>query len=124
MVSSILFVIIFIYLFLLFTETLSLEKRKSNTQQKRFDFAKLADEAVKDKEEISNSSTSLDVSSNKIDLSVSSTPSPQPAPAAITSGVSLLASNTTSYVLYMFLFICLFGLLGQRLVELLSSSSS
>jgi len=66
----------------------------------------------------------LDTSSNKIDLSVSSTPSPQPAPAAITSGVSLLASNKTSYVLYMSLFIYLFGLLGQRLVELLSSSSS
>jgi len=120
---------LFIYLidlliFFLFTESLLLQKRKSNPLQKRFDFAKLADEAVKDKEEISNSSTSLEASSNKIDLSVSSTPSPQPAPAAITSGVSLLVSNTTLYVLYMSLFIYLFGLLGQRLVELLSSSSS
>jgi hypothetical protein len=94
-----------------------------NTPQKRFDFAKLADEAVKDKEEISNYSPSLDnSSSNKIDLSVSSTSSSQPAPASITSGVSLLASKCTSYVLYISLFIYLFGLLGQRLVELLSSS--
>jgi hypothetical protein len=85
-------------------ESLSTQKRKSIIPQKRFDFAKLADEAVKDKEEISNSSLSLDGSSNKIDLSVSSTPSPQPAPAAITSGVSLLASNTTSYV-FVYLFV-------------------
>ena len=69
--------------------------RKSNIPQKRFNFAKLADEAVKDKEEMFNSSISLDASSNKIDLSVSSTLSPQPAPAAITSGVALLTSNTT-----------------------------
>ncbi|CAF0840764.1 unnamed protein product [Adineta steineri] len=80
-------------------ESLSSQKRKLNIPQKRFDFAKLADEAVKDKEEISNSPISLNggggSSSNKINLSVSSTPSPQPAPAAITSGVSLLASNIT-----------------------------
>jgi hypothetical protein len=114
---------LFLFFIFLFIESLS-RKRKTITPQKRFDFAKLADEAVKDKEEISNSPTSLDNSSNKIDLSVSSTPSPQPAPAAITSGVSLLASKNTSYVLYISLFICLFGLLGQRLVELLSSSSS
>jgi hypothetical protein len=122
MVSLMLFIHLFIYF--LFKESLLLQKRKSNPSKKRFDFAKLADEAVKDKEEISNSSTSLDTSSNKIDSSVSSTQSPQPAPAAITSGVSLLASNKPPYVLYMCLFIYLFGLLGQRLVELLSSSSS
>lgn len=87
--------ILFSFLFVSFEESLPLEKRKSNTVHKRFDFAKLADEAVKDKEEISNSSTSLDVSSNKIDLSISSTTSSQPAPAAITSGVSLLTSHTT-----------------------------
>lgn len=59
---------------------------------KRFDFAKLADEAVRDKEDAPHSPTSLASSSNKIELSLSSTPSP----AAITSGVSLLASNSTS----------------------------
>ncbi|UJR38151.1 hypothetical protein I4U23_030829 [Adineta vaga] len=70
----------------------SLQKRKATLPSKRFDFAKLADEAIRDKEENSNSSLSLNTSSNKIDLSVSSTPSP----AAITSGVSLLASKSTS----------------------------
>jgi hypothetical protein len=97
------------YLSISFKESLSTHKRKSNVSQKRFDFAKLADEAVKDKEEIFHSPISLDASSNKIDLSISSTPSPLPAPAAITSGVSLLASNPTSYVrsLFVYLFICL-----------------
>ena len=82
------------YLFIsLLEDALSLRKRKqhpssSSSSAKRFDFAKLADEAVKDKTgEISNSS---ETSSNQMDLSVSSTPSP----AAITSGVSLLASTS------------------------------
>ena len=71
-------------------ESLSSRKRKQITPGKRFDFAKLADEAVKDKEEVSNSSRSSDAGSNQISSSVVSTPSP----AAITSGVSLLASTT------------------------------
>ena len=96
----------------LFEESFPIHKRtKCNPSQKRFDFAKLADEAVKDKEENSascSSPRSLDVSSNKIDLSVSSSSSPPSAPAAITSGVSLLASNRTSYVLrnvFVYLFV-------------------
>ncbi|CAF3543691.1 unnamed protein product [Rotaria socialis] len=79
----------------LLDESLSVEKRKPNTPHKRFNFAKLADEAVKDKKEILIPTTSSDISSNKIDLSLSSTASSQPAPAAITSGVSLLTSHTT-----------------------------
>ena len=71
-------------------ESLSLRKRKQTTPGKRFDFAKLADEAVKDKEEVSDSSRSSDAGSNQISSSAASTPSP----AAITSGVSLLASTT------------------------------
>ena len=77
-------------LIFLLEESSSLRKRKQSIPAKRFDFAKLADEAVKDKEDISSSSTSFEASSNKIDLSVSSTSSP----AAITSGVSLLASTS------------------------------
>jgi len=53
-------------------------KRKLITSEQRFNFAKLADEVIKNKEDTSNSSLSLDVSN----LS---------SPAAITSGVSLLA---------------------------------
>jgi len=88
----------------LFKESIVLQKRKTNLPQKRFDFAKLADEAVKDKEESSNSSLSLDTSSNRNDLSISSTPSPHTAPAAITSGVSLLNSTPLSYV-FVYLFV-------------------
>jgi hypothetical protein len=62
----------------------SSRKRKMITsQQQRFNFAKLADEVIKD---ISNSSVSLATSNL-------STPSSQSTPAAITSGVSLLAST-------------------------------
>ena len=88
----------------MFKESIVLQKRKTNLPQKRFDFAKLADEAVKDKEESSNSSLSLDTSSNRNDLSISSTPSPHTAPAAITSGVSLLNSTPLSYV-FVYLFV-------------------
>ena len=62
----------------------SSRKRKMTTpQQQRFNFAKLADEVIKD---ISNSSVSLATSNL-------STPSSQSTPAAIISGVSLLAST-------------------------------
>jgi hypothetical protein len=61
-------------------------KRKIITSQQRFNFAKLADEIIKNKEDISNSSLSLDASSL----------SSQSIPAAITSGVSLLTSTTHS----------------------------
>jgi hypothetical protein len=67
--------------------TNSPRKRTIMTSKQRFNFAKLADEVIKNKEEISNSSSSLDASS-------SSTPSSQSVPAAITSGISLLASTT------------------------------
>jgi len=72
------------------------EMKRSNTsgsfssrihhKQQPFNFAKLADQVIKDKEDRSSSSLSFDMSSL-------STPSPQSVPAAITSGISLLASN-------------------------------
>jgi hypothetical protein len=71
------------------SESFSSRKRQTIASQQRFNFAKLADEVIKDKEDISNSSLSFDTSSL-------STPSPQSAPAAITSGVSLLSSTTHS----------------------------
>ncbi len=73
------------------------EMKRSNTsgsfssrihhKQQRFNFAKLADQVIKDKEDISSSSLSFDTSSL-------STPSSRSVPAAITSGISLLASTT------------------------------
>ncbi|CAF4357086.1 unnamed protein product [Rotaria socialis] len=64
-------------------------KRTIITSKQRFNFAKLADEVIKDKEDISNSSLSFDASHL-------STPSPQSVPAAITSSLSLLASTSHS----------------------------
>ncbi|CAF1099510.1 unnamed protein product [Rotaria sp. Silwood1] len=65
------------------------KKRSIITSKQRFNFAKLADEVIKDKEDLSNSELSLNVNHLSI-------PSPPSIPAAITSSVSLLSATTYS----------------------------
>ncbi|CAF1347299.1 unnamed protein product [Adineta steineri] len=70
-------------------EPFSFGKRKSMISQQRFNFAKLADEVIKDKEDTSHSPLSYNIN-NLL------TSSPQLVPAAITSGISLLAQSNNS----------------------------